>query len=287
MRTSHKAQLRLCLFLLAITALASGQVQKKISISIATTAQPQNEQDLSRGLHVMINGTPTTATISEASEAPLDLVVVIDASNSQRESANRTYGTHAADLQLLAQQVIHKGKDRITVVAFESLPEELASGDEPGVVKKAFSRLQMGGGTALYDALLRAVKIFRRDALARRAVIVISDGDDKHSTHSASDANTMLLEEGAVVYFFVQNKDTNTGSLKTIGEISTSTGGRVLAVSKQQDLATGYAQVLYDLQRQFLVSFSAPPELPRHRPIPLTVSIDGRLVQAPQQLALP
>jgi VWFA-related protein len=285
--TSYKAHLRVCLFLLGISALATGQVEKKISISVATTAQPQSEQALSAGLHVLIDGKPTTATIREASQAPLDIVVLIDASNSQRDSAKQTYGTHAADLQLLAQQVIRKGRDRITLVAFDSAPEELASGDQPEVIKKAFSRLQIGGGTALYDALLRAAKIFRHDALARRAVIVISDGDDKHSTHSASDAKTMLLEEGGVVYFFADNKDKNAASSKKIGEIATATGGRFLPVANQRDLAAGYAQVLYDLQRQFLVSFSAPAELPRQRAIPLSVTIEGRTVQAPQQLALP
>ena len=71
-------------------------------------------------------------------------------------------------------------------------------------------RTSLGGGTSLYDAVLKGLTITDRAKLRRRALVVISDGADQHSRHRLAEAIRLIRESEIQVYtigYFSQQEE--------------------------------------------------------------------------------
>jgi len=136
--------------------------------------------------------------ISPLGDQSFDYVLVYDASNSTRALGKS--GLYLS--QLLLRSATRTGKDRGSLVTFDSIPDA-ARGftTNPEDILKAVGKAQIGGGTALYDALMRAMK--KLDEIGRdapRFVFLISDGDDNQSRATSKDvANALLLSHTRLI----------------------------------------------------------------------------------------
>src|SRR5438105_1134488 len=119
------------------------------------------------------------------SDLPLRLAVLIDTSNSIRDRFR--FEQEAASEFL--HSVVHASLDKAMVVRFDTSAELVADlGDDTDKLERAIRDLRPGGGTALYDAVYFAC----RDKLQqdqpkhkfRRAMVILSDGDDNQSHYS-------------------------------------------------------------------------------------------------------
>ena len=107
--------------------------------------------------------------------------------------------------------VIRPAEDRAAIVSFDAAPELVA--DLTGDVEKltsAIRSLRAGGGTALYDAIFFAC----RDKLMqdqpkfkfRRAMVILSDGDDNQSRYTRDQALEMAHKADVVIYSISTNR---------------------------------------------------------------------------------
>src|SRR5437870_11106293 len=134
----------------------------------------------------------TIQEFTAESDLPLRIAILIDTSNSIRD---RFRFEQQAAVDFITS-VIRPRQDKAMVVSFDSAAELVADLiDDPEKLALAVRSLRPGGGTALYDALYFAC----RDKLQqdrprhkfRRAVVIVSDGDDNQSRVSRDQALEM------------------------------------------------------------------------------------------------
>src|SRR5579883_613102 len=125
------------------------------------------------------------------SDLPLRLAILVDTSNSIRD---RFRFQQEAAIDFV--NAVMRPVDKTMVVGFDNTAQLVADlTEDRGKLEKAIRDMRPGGGTALYDAIFFAC----RDKLMmdqphdkfRRALVLLSDGDDNNSTHTREQALEM------------------------------------------------------------------------------------------------
>ena len=116
--------------------------------------------------------------------------------------------------------------------------------------------MRPGGGTSLYDAIYFAC----RDKLTaeqprskfRRAMVILSDGDDNQSRYTRDQALEMAQKADVVIYTI----STNITRIETEGDkvlkyFSSETGGQAFFPFKVEDLAQSFENIANELRHQY------------------------------------
>ncbi len=198
---------------------------------------------------------------SAESNLPLRIAILIDTSNSIRD---RFKFEQQAAIDFV-NSVIRPEQDRAMLVSFDSSAELVADliGDTEKLAAGIRS-LRPGGGTALYDALYYAC----RDKLQldkpryrfRRAVIIVSDGEDNQSRVSRDQALEMAQKADAVIYCI----STNITRIESDGDkilkyLSQETGGQSFFPFKPEDLAQSFENIANELRHQYAIFYRPEP----------------------------
>ena len=119
-----------------------------------------------------------------AESLPLSLGIVIDGSGSMKDAMPIV---HQAASEFV-QKLVSKEKDQGFVIEFRERPTLLASlSHKASDLERAIAETHANGATALYDAVVMALYQFRATP-GRKAVVVLTDGDDNHSWTRLRDA---------------------------------------------------------------------------------------------------
>jgi VWFA-related protein len=121
-------------------------------------------------------------------------------------------------------------------------------------------KLQDGGGTALYDAIYRACKDKflkdRPDRPARKAIVVVSDGEDNQSEYSRAQAIEMAQRAEVIIYAISTD---DSGLIlrgdKVLEQLAEATGGRAFFPFKVKDITRSFAAIEDELRSQYIVSY--------------------------------
>src|SRR5580704_13801475 len=146
---------------------------------------------------------PPTAVDSfrKETDLPLQLGLLVDTSGSVR---SRFDFEQEAAVSFL-QATLRPGFDKAFVMGFSSQSHVMQDfTDNAKLLATGVHDLKDGGGTALYDAVYNAC----RDKLAkemsdrpvRKAVIIVSDGEDNQSDHSRAQAIEMAQRAEVIIY---------------------------------------------------------------------------------------
>jgi len=203
----------------------------------------------------------TIQEFTAESDLPLRIAILIDTSNSIRD---RFKFEQQAAVDFI-NSVIRRGQDRAMLVSFDSSAELVADLiDDPDKLAAAIRSLRPGGGTALYDALYYAC----RDKLQldkpryrfRRAVIIVSDGDDNQSRVSRDQALEMAQKADAVIYCI----STNITRIESDGDkilkyLALETGGQSFFPFKAEDLAQSFENIANELRHQYAIFYRPEP----------------------------
>ena len=195
------------------------------------------------------------------SDLPLRLAVLIDTSNSIRE---RFRFEQAACMEFL-NTLLRPRQDKAMVVSFDT-KTELASDltDDTRQLENAIQNLRPGGGTAMYDAIFMAC----RDKLMqdqprhkfRRAMVVVSDGDDNSSDHTLGQALEMSQKADVVVYTISTNiSRTETDGDKVLRYLAAETGGLAFFPFKVEDLSQSFENIANELRHQYSIFYRPDP----------------------------
>src|SRR5579883_646263 len=204
-------------------------------------------------------------TISEftaESDLPLRLAILIDTSNSIRERFKFQQEAATAFIET----VVRHGQDRAMLVSFDTSAELVADlTDDTQRLAAAVRDLRPGGGTALYDAIFFAC----RDKLMkeqppekfRRAMVILSDGEDNQSHWTRDQALEMAQKADVVIYTISTNiTRIDTEGDKVLRYFAQETGGQSFFPFKATDLAQSFENIANELRHQYIVLY---------RPVPL------------------
>ena len=194
-------------------------------------------------------------------DLPLRIAILIDTSNSIRD---RFKFEQEAAIEFI-NSVLRPREDKAMVVSFDTAAELVADlMDDPEKLAKSIRNLRPGGGTALYDAIYFAC----RDRLQqdqprhkfRRAVIIVSDGDDNQSRVTRDQALEMAQKADVVIYSISTNISKIEGDGdKVLRYLSLETGGQAFFPFKVQDLAQSFENIANELRRQYNIFYRPEP----------------------------
>jgi Ca-activated chloride channel homolog len=198
---------------------------------------------------------------SAETDLPLRLGILIDTSNSIRDRFR--FEQEAASQ--FVQSVMRSHLDLGMVISFDSTAQLISdlSGD-PGLLVAAIRGLRPGGGTALYDAIYFAC----RDKLAldqpkskfRRAIVILSDGEDNQSHFTRDQALEMAQRADTVVYTISTNTTrSDLDGDKVLKYFAEKTGGRAYFPFKVEDLEQSFENIHNELSHQYIILYRPEP----------------------------
>ena len=203
----------------------------------------------------------TIAEFTAETDLPLRLGILIDTSNSIRE---RFKFEQEAAISFI-NSVVRFGHDKAMVVSFDTSAELVADLiDDTEKLQAAIRSLRPGGGTALYDAIYFAC----RDKLAkdqprhkfRRAIVLVSDGDDNQSQVSRDQALEMAQKADVVIYAISTNVIRGeTDGDKILKYLTAETGGQAFFPFKVEDLEQSFENIANELRHQYNVFYRPEP----------------------------
>jgi Ca-activated chloride channel homolog len=215
---------------------------------------------------------------SAETDLPLRLGMLIDTSNSVRD---RFKFEQQAATEFI-HSVMNGSRDKAMVVSFSN-EAELVSDlvEEPNKVVKAIDELRPGGGTALYDAIFFAC----RDKLSvdqpkykfRRAIVILSDGDDNLSHYTRDQALEMAQKAEVAIYAISTNvtRDETEGD-KVLKYLAKETGGQPYFPFKMEDLEQSFENIANELRHQYIVLYRPDPLITDGQFHPITLRVKGQ-----------
>src|SRR5579863_3593521 len=188
---------------------------------------------------------------------PLEVGLLVDASNSVRD---RFKFEQQAAIEFLNQS-IRPRYDEAFVIGFDVTPEVTQDfTDDTERLAHGVHELRPGGGTALYDAIYFACrdKLLRASKATpvRRAIILLSDGDDNQSHVTREEAIEMAQRAEAIIYTISTNVSGTKGAGdKVLERIADATGGRAFFPFQIRDVANAFAEIQDELRSQYAVDY--------------------------------
>ncbi len=200
----------------------------------------------------------TISTFSPNYDAPISIGILLDLSGGMSEKLALE---RAGALQFLKLSNPH---DEFFVVASNNHPTLTAdftsSVDD---IDARIKTLETGHGTALLDAVCFALEKLQHANYRRRALLIISDGDENASHHSESAVRSAIRETGAQVDSILMANTARRGELTIeeregpafLNSISNDSGGRVLLVNNPSEMSTMATAAAASLRNQYLLAY--------------------------------
>lgn len=190
-------------------------------------------------------------------DLPLQLGLLVDTSGSVR---SRFDFEQEAAVSFL-QGTLRPGFDKAFVMGFSSRSQVMQDfTDNARLLATGVHDLRNGGGTAIYDAIYKACK----DKLAkeasdrpvRKAIIIVSDGEDNQSEYSRAQAIEMAQRAEVIIYAISTD---DSGLIlrgdKVLEQLADATGGRAFFPYKMKDIKNSFAAIEDELRSQYVVSY--------------------------------
>jgi Ca-activated chloride channel family protein len=190
-------------------------------------------------------------------DLPLQVGLLVDASNSVRD---RFKFEQEAAIEFL-NAIIRPRYDKAFVVGFDATPEVTQDfTDSTEGLSAGVRMLRAGGGTAMYDALYFACrdKLLKSEQTGpvRRAIILLSDGEDNLSHVTREEAIEMAERADVIVYTISTNISGMKGKGdKVLERIAEATGGRAFFPFQMRDVSDAFLSIQEELRSQYAVAY--------------------------------
>ena len=234
-------------------------------------------------VRVLEDGAPQEIfAFQQSIELPLSLAILIDCSGSEE----RTLPEEKAAARSFLESVLRANKDEAAVISFtgEVTLEQGLTGNLARL-RRAIDQVEfvppsgyIGGGvvvggtppisgtqqtlagsTAIWDAIWATSNELLSDSAEhqRRAIILLTDGQDTISQVHMQDAINRALKADALIYAIgIGDRyqfGINEGALKKLTE---ATGGRAYFPRNERELRDAFAQIERELREQYLIAYS-------------------------------
>jgi len=190
-------------------------------------------------------------------DLPIHLGLLVDVSGSV--DSRFDFEQEAATSFL--QHTLRAGFDKAFVLGFNSHTQMAQDyTDDYSRLYWAVHRLHSGGGTALYDAVYHACKEKflkdHSDHAVRKAIIIVSDGEDNQSEMTKAQAIEMA-QRAEVIIYAISTDDSGLVMRgdKVLEQLAEATGGRAFFPFRMKDITHSYAAIEDELRSQYVVSY--------------------------------
>jgi len=239
-------------------------IQKRVNevnvLFIAMNKHGKFVRDLNKDdFNILDDHKPPQAIVnfSQQTDLPLLMGLLVDTSGSVH---GRFQFEQDAAVGFL-QHTIRAHYDHAFVMGFNSrnhVAQDFT--DNVSLLATGVQKLQDGGGTALYDAIYSACKerLLKDDSdrPMRRALVILSDGEDNQSEHSRAQAVEMAQRAQVIIYTISTD---DSGLIlrgdKILQQLSDATGGRAFFPFKMKDIKSSFSAIEDELRSQYVVSY--------------------------------
>lgn len=226
-------------------------------------------QDRVRVLH---NGDPIpdfTLGAVDATQDGLAVVVAVDTSGSMR-GAPLDRAREAVGLLLDRMGP----RDRGAIISFgQSVQVVQDLTDDREALRRAADALAAGGDTALYDGAFQAIELAAGNPLGRRAVVLITDGEDTHSRRALDEVIARARETTTPVSAIGFGEV----MVEALQRLTAQTGGLLSIAPDADRLGERAGQTAELLRRQYVVRYRAPDSRPPENALEIVVALgDGQ-----------
>lgn len=215
-------------------------------------------------------GAPQEIALFQKADLPISLGLIIDTSGSMRD---RLDFVNESVIQFLNRC---NPENETFVVDFSHDKAELLQDftqDLDEVRDSLKEKMIAGGGTPLWDSIYLAVDHVAGGKFDRKAVVVISDGEDKDSYYDYAALLKRVKQSDVQLYFIGLQKGKSdslfdlSGSSQDVArqgmyELTALTGGRVFLPTDLDELGKIAATLAADLRNQYRIGYH-PSEVPR------------------------
>lgn len=194
------------------------------------------------------------------SDVPLRMVILIDTSSSMRQKIEMAQEAAIRFVRSLSpgdEVQIVEFNDRVLTVA--PLTADFAE------VTAAIRETEVGGATSLYNAIYISLKDLQRGAneeLDRRAIVVLSDGNDTASLLGFQDVKEQARKSNVIVYAISLRateddleKDKYRNAKYELDMLARETGGQSYAPQELDDLSGVYEEIADELKSQYSIGY--------------------------------
>ena len=206
----------------------------------------------------------------ERDDRPIDYGLLIDSSNSLR----RFIGAAVEAAKVIVTN--RRGSDEIFIESFISSDKIVTLHDfstDNNALLESLKLIRIEGGqSAIVDALYLAAQHVAEHnktvANRRKALVIITDGEDRNSQHKFDNLMTLLREQRIQVFAIglVMDLDKESGYIgksprkkaeKLLNTLTEETGGRVFYPKTGPEMVEGIAEIITDLRSQFRVTYQS------------------------------
>jgi Ca-activated chloride channel homolog len=193
---------------------------------------------------------------------PLRVGIVMDASASVRYRFKFEQKSASAFLK----RVLRRGFDSALLVSFNEQSRLIQPAtDDHKTLSRSMTRFHPSGETAVYDAVAFGCKELTKlhdTQPTRRALILITDGEDNHSRITLEQAVESALRFETIVYVLSTNPAYSTDlgeqgdtNMKKLAE---ATGGRLLRADTEDDVSSAFSRISHELRNQYAIGYKPP-----------------------------
>jgi VWFA-related protein len=190
---------------------------------------------------------------------PLRVAILIDASTSIRTRFQ--FEQQSANEFLL--QVLKAKGDRAFVMGFDVTPTVTQDWtNNLDALETGVNRLRPGGGTALRDAVYTACRdklqdIARGQEPVRKAMVLLSDGDDNQSRVYLDEAIKMCQRSETIIYAISTNWTPSRGKGdEVLTQMAEATGGQVFFPPSVEEVSNSFHSIEEELRSQYALTYT-------------------------------
>src|SRR5271170_5021233 len=196
-------------------------------------------------------------SFTQQTNLPLRVGIVIDTSTSIR---TRFQFEQQAAIEFLLQ-IVKPRTDKGFVMGFDVVPDYKQDwSNNLDLLTTGINALRPGGGTALFDAVYSACRdkllTARGQEPVRKAIVLVSDGDDNQSHAYLDDAIKECQRAETIVYAISTNvSPSRDRGDDTLQKIALATGGRAFYPKPIEEMPVSFQDIQDELRSQYALVY--------------------------------
>lgn len=229
--------------------------------------------DLQRSSFRILDGGEDAKIVSfeRAFDHPLSICLLIDASNSMNPFMTEV--SKAASR--FVSDALRPG-DRAAVYTIHSVPRQRQRlSDDRSVIESALSQITASGNTALWDGIRAAMRELSLEE-RRRAIVILSDGDDTDSMATWDETIRSARLNAIPIYAIAFGQELrDTARIRDrLNYLTTESGGFTVNATTTAAIDNAYRRIEEDLRARYSIQYEvfSPSDPQEWRPVKVSVS---------------
>jgi Ca-activated chloride channel family protein len=186
-------------------------------------------------------------------DSPISLGVVFDASRSMEGKIDQSRAAVSHFFKTAMP------KDEFFLVEFNDAPRLLCNfTSDTEEIEKTLAGIKPRSWTALFDAVYLATHQMKRAKNPRKALLILSDGNDNSSRYTESEMKSLVREADICIYSIgLVGSGLLKRHLRVLKSLSEQTGGRSHEVEKMSDLPAAVQKISAAIRNQYVLGYSS------------------------------